>query len=303
LIDIFGEIKRVLKDEGTAWVNIGDTYASTGQCVEPKSLCGIPERLALAMTDRLGYIRRNTIIWHKSNVLPSSVKDRFTVDFEYVYFFSKNPIYYFEQQLEDAIIGYRSTSFIPDSYKDSVSPAPTSATNASSKNRTDTLVTKRNKRCVWNINTKPFKEAHFAVFPEELVQTPVLACVPEHICNKCGKAREKVYDNSERHNTRPGKNVLTGKSGTCDNPNYSLHKSDLSKYRQQLVYKSIEYTDCGCGAGFHPGIVLDPFMGSGTTALVALKLNRNFVGIELNPEYIKIAENRIRSEREKQSLF
>jgi len=128
LIQIFSEVKRVLKDTGTCWVNIGDSYASSGgasrhfgysdpkypngrsgtfaeptaypQSVLPKSLCGIPERFAIAMTDKLQFIRRNTIIWHKKNSMPSSVKDRFTVDFEYLYFFSKQGKYYFEQQFE-----------------------------------------------------------------------------------------------------------------------------------------------------------------------------------------------------------
>ena len=175
LCDIFEETKRVLKDEGTLWVNLGDTYDKN------KSLLGIPFRFAIEMISR-GWILRNTLIWHKNNVMPSSVKDRFTVDFEYLFFFSKQQKYYFEQQKE---------------------------------------VNGRNKRTTFFVNPKPYSESHFAVYPEELIETPIKAGCPEN------------------------------------------------------------------------GTVLDMFMGSGTTALVALKNNRNYVGIELNPEYIKIAEKRL----------
>jgi len=205
LCDIFEETKRVLKDTGTLWIVIGDSYyhnrtkdneiqsinknqksghpinIEKQKGIKPKSLVGIPFRFAIEMINR-GWILRNTLIWYKNNVMPSSVKDRFTVDFEYLFFFSKQGKYYFEQQKEE---------------------------------------NGRNKRTVWNVNTKPFKEAHFAVFPEALIETPILAgCPPK-------------------------------------------------------------------------GIVLDMFMGSGTTATVALKNNRSYIGIELNSEYIKIAEKRL----------
>src|SRR6476469_2031108 len=94
LIEIFYHVKRVIKDTGSIFVNIGDSYN------ENKSLVGIPERFALAMTDQLGLIRRNTIIWHKPNPMPSSIKDRFTIDFEYLYFFTKSKNYHFETQYE-----------------------------------------------------------------------------------------------------------------------------------------------------------------------------------------------------------
>lgn len=128
LCDIFDEVKRVLKKDGTCWVNMGDSYASSGgasrhfgyqdpkykngrcgnyiepsafkQSVQPKSLCLIPQRFAIEMVNR-GWILRNTLIWHKPNCMPSSAKDRFTVDFEYVYFFVKNKKYWFEQQFKE----------------------------------------------------------------------------------------------------------------------------------------------------------------------------------------------------------
>ena len=258
LCDIFDEVKRVLKKEGTCWVNLGDTYSGNSSYskngrqgygndkianmkeyldpklparkrgreqvnmdnIKSKSLCQIPSRFAIEMTNR-GWILRNEIIWHKPNCMPSTVKDRFTVDFEKIFFFSKSKKYYFETQMEEALVGYKGTDFIPNSDKDKKSIKKTNATGASFNNRTDELQTKRNKRTVWTITTKPFREAHFAVFPPELVETPIKA---------------------------------------------------------------------GCPDG---GIVLDLFFGAGTTGLVAKQLGKNYLGIELNPEYIKIAEQRL----------
>ena len=238
LCDIFDEIKRVLKKTGTCWVNIGDTYGGSGNngnYKDPKdingrtgqskainknaiakSLCQIPSRFAIQMCNR-GWILRNEIIWHKSNAMPSSVKDRFTVDFEKLFFFTKSKKYYFETQYEPVInhsdAWYRHKLRQNKNYKlkkpyQHNFPIPK-------------YPNKKNKRTVWNINTKPFKEAHFAVFPEKLCETPINAGCPKD------------------------------------------------------------------------GIVLDPFSGAGTTSVVAKKQGKSFIGIELNKEYIEIAQKRI----------
>lgn len=248
LIKIFDECKRVIKKEGTCWVVLGDTYAGTGhkgdykdpknengrngqeialnnkvKGISSKSLCMIPERFAIKMIDN-GWILRNKIIWHKRNCMPSSAKDRFTIDYEYIYFFTKSQKYYFKTQYE------------PNQGNESgwtKQRMKTGKNNTFYKNKEmikKYIFTKSNylinplgriKRCVWTINPKPFPDTHFAVFPEELV-------------------------------------------------------------RQCL--------DAGCPEN---GVILDCFMGSGTTALVALKNNRQFIGIELNPDYINIANKRI----------
>lgn len=216
LIEIFREVKRVTK--GTIWVNIGDTY--NGE----KSLCGIPERFAIKMTDELGLIRRNTIIWHKRNCMPSSAKDRFTIDFEYVYMFAKKLRYYFETQYEplnwDTEDRYRRSVFggkkniMSMEQKERLSIRPPMG-------KLEINPLGRIKRCVWTVSTKPFSGAHFAVFPPQLIEPMIKSSCPIN------------------------------------------------------------------------GIVLDPFIGSGTVALVALQQFKNFIGIEINPEYIKIAQNRI----------
>jgi len=266
LISIFDEAKRVLRKDGTCWVNISDTYSGSnngsndyrslnktsrktfelkykGQkagktTVPSKSLLGIPFRFALAMMDR-GWILRNTLIWHKPNCMPSSVKDRFTIDFEYLFFFVKSKRYWFEQQFEKLQSNDYDIERMKNGrreYKGKWSGNKQAENYGSPRARTQRQSWNnksiqsafvaggkkgRNKRCVWKIPTKPFKESHFAVYPEKLIETPIQA---------------------------------------------------------------------GCPKG---GTVLDMFMGSGTTGVVAKKLGRNYVGIELNSKYIAIANKRL----------
>jgi len=263
LCNIFDEVKRVLRDDGTCWVNLGDTYSNSagsfdkkdygginqgfrrkvGRGSQPnypdKSLCMIPMRFAIEMVNR-GWILRNTIIWHKRNCMPSSASDRFTVDFEYLFFFSKKKKYYFETQREPHQLNSFSRmkrGFTENSSFD--------YTKRKLKNKIDSNLQYskhshgpldyhpdgRNKRTVWTINPKPFKEAHFAVYPEELCETPIKA---------------------------------------------------------------------GCPVG---GIVLDPFFGAGTTGVVALKQSKKFLGIELNKEYIEIAKARLKPFLEQRKLI
>lgn len=215
LCDIFDEVKRVLKDDGTCWVNIGDTYHN-------KNLCLIPFCFALEMSNR-GWIVRNVIIWQKPNATPQSAKDRFTVDFEYLLFFSKNKKYYFEQQFEpfqNSTLqrGKRKFSENKSHFYQGYGRLQQQKFHQKVLNES---LPGRNMRTVWNIPTKSYHGAHFAVFPPDLIEIPVKSGCPKD------------------------------------------------------------------------GIVLDPFIGSGTTAIVANKLNRRWLGIELNSEYIKLAEHRI----------
>jgi len=243
LCDVFDEVKRVLKPTGTCWVNLGDSYSRSTkggnqgmyagehpnygpptkvESLPPKCLVQIPSRFALEMTDGRGWILRNEIIWHKPNCMPENVTDRFTRDFERVFLFSKSTNYYFEPQIEKAKVGYRGTSFIPNTPHDKDSKSPTAATSASPNNRSDEWITERNTRTVWRIATTRFDKAHFATYPEQLCKIPIKA---------------------------------------------------------------------GCPVN---GIVLDPFAGSGTTLLAAKKLGRRYVGIELNPEYCRMIEQRLK---------
>jgi len=145
----------------------------------------------------------------------------------------------------------------------------------------------RNKRCVWIIPTQPFPEAHFAVYPEGLIEIPIKAGCPEFVCKKCGKARVKIYENHRRE-TRPG--------------NYSKYTDDCyvnSKrpegLKKRIINNPVEigYSNCGCNVGFESGIVLDPFIGTGTTAKVAIKQRKRFIGIDIKKEYIEMSKRGI----------
>jgi len=316
LLEIFDEIKRVLKKDGTCWVNLGDSYSGSWgnrshkpetkhlnkfnvmpadiapltanvDNIPPKSLCLIPYRFAIGMVER-GWICRNIIIRKKPNCMPSSANDRFTVDFEPVFFFSKSRKYWFEQQFEEHLCNekYQHGTFGNKSL-------------ATSKNiKIELNPQGRNKRCVWTIPTQPFAEAHFAVFPEALVEPMIKAGCPEFVCKKCGKAREKILERQ-----RPPEECYTKSnlpddglihSGQRRNGVFRGSGQKVQNWLNEHPPKEIGYTDCNCNAGFEGGIVLDPFCGSGTTLRVAEKLNRRWIGIDLKPEYKEMSEKRLK---------
>lgn len=250
LVNVFHEVYRVLKPDGTLWINIGDSYAGSmkgaaqfpdnamnykqgtnrgtlgkatlvKQCTgcKPKDLIGIPWMLAFALrTD--GWYLRQDIIWNKPSVMPESVRDRCTKSHEYIFLLSKHRKYYFNAE---AIAEPAST------YNEIVRDrSTTKLNNTPGRSKMGGLVRNdyhtRNKRSVWTVATQPLREAHFATYPEKLI---------------------------------------------------------------------VDCIKAGCPEG---GIVLDPFMGSGTTGVVARKLNRNYIGFELNPDYAHLAQRRIDKE-------
>lgn len=207
LINIFEKAKDILSDTGTCWVNLGDTYVSKGatrhigwsdpknkkvgakkhlepsglkQVAKEKSLAGIPDRFKIAMIDN-GWICRNDIIWYKRNAMPSSVKDRFTVDYERIFFFTKNKKYYFKQQLEPYTEkmnrwgGEKKLKSIDEKIDE------TGKANSNSLTRVrDMRPNKKGKnmRCVWDIPTKSSNIKHFAMFPDTLVERMINAGCP-----------------------------------------------------------------------------------------------------------------------------
>lgn len=176
LVGIFDEVKRVLKKTGTCWVNLGDTYG--GMTKTDKSLAQIPSRFAIAMTDA-GWILRNEIIWWKRNCMPSSAKDRFTVDYEKLFFFVKSKKYYFEQQLEPvAECSIKRAEYGWNCDRANNGVAGPQGIHVEKMGTRFVRSSGRNKRCVWDITTRPYKGAHFAVFPPELVETPIKAGCP-----------------------------------------------------------------------------------------------------------------------------
>ena len=149
----------------------------------------------------------------------------------------------------------------------------------------------KNPGDVFTIPTCPMPEAHFAVFPEKLCEKPIKAGCPESVCKKCGKVKEKIIEKGLSL-WEKNKNIKVA-GDPMKNDNYKRSGPEYKKNKEENPDKFIGYTDCGCNAGFQPGIVLDPFSGSGTTLFVAKELQRKYIGIELNPEYIKIAERRL----------
>jgi DNA modification methylase len=143
----------------------------------------------------------------------------------------------------------------------------------------------RNKRCVWQIPSRPFMDAHFAVFPPALVETPIRAGCPASVCKGCDKPRFPIYK------TKAKQHSIGATSGT-----YWKTRNFSGDNTVRNLSAKVGYTDCGCEAGWKPGLVLDPFMGSGTTAVVARGLGRSFLGIEINRDYIALAEQRLTSQ-------
>jgi len=153
----------------------------------------------------------------------------------------------------------------------------------------------RNKRTVWAINPKPFKEAHFAVYPEELCETPIKAGCPEFVCVECKKPREVIFEPSEEYK-KLLRNQGKGWSSERRKEAIKIGNALAEGTRHDITadYRRAGYTDCGCNVGFTGGSVLDMFFGSGTTGIVALKQNKKFIGIELSQEYIEIAKKRLK---------
>lgn len=267
LVEIFREVHRVLRADGTLWVNIGDSYAGSGKgrvangtyCnqkpsksgsyegtrkghlyktiangCKPKDLIGVPWLLAFALRADGWYLRQD-IIWHKPNCMPESVKDRCTKSHEYLFLLTKSRKYYFDSMsIREPVTsakGNARTFRGGGSYTRNRAYNNSTTVNRESHGNIENQTKSRNKRDVWSISTKGFSGAHFAVFPEKLVEPCILAGCP---------------------------------------------------------------TD---------GVVLDPFAGSGTTGVVAKRLHRRFIGIEINPDYQKMAIARITTIRDKSDKF
>jgi len=242
LVEVFREVKRVLRDDGTLWLNLGDSYSGSGKGpagnlgkthneremththvsgkvpngLKPKDLIGIPWMVAIALRNDGWYLRQD-IIWHKPNPMPESVTDRCTKSHEYIFLLSKSKTYYYDAESikEPVKQDWGTRDRTNGKYHNA-------GTGLNPHTGLQKSYEKANKRSVWSVTTKPFHGAHFATFPPDLIEPCVIAGSPEG------------------------------------------------------------------------GIVLDPFFGSGTTGLVAMKNNRKYLGCELNSKYISIANERLK---------
>lgn len=307
LVAVFREVRRVLKHDGVCWLNIGDTYAGGGRGghteeilsthwqpdypvsrippgFKSKDLMMIPSRTAIALQED-GWYLRSDVIWSKGNAMPESVKDRPTKAHEHIFLLAKSEHYYYDA---DAIREPHTTkSNIRDRGGESTWTANALLSPIGEGLREWNHPLGRNRRSVWTVNTQPFPEAHFAVMPPKLVEPCILAGSSPMACEHCGAAWTRVVERTPmviRNGPKSGgygSRTTDGLSGTMIAPAGS---------------KTIGWQPtCTCSNNTGSGkcIVLDPFMGAATVALVALQHNRQYIGIELNQDYIAIAQKRI----------
>jgi len=280
---VFREIARVLKPSGSLWLNLGDSYSRHSKYGAPeKSLLLAPERLLLRLSAD-GWIVRNKAVWAKANPMPTSVSDRLNTTYDNVYFLVRSPRYFFDLdsiRVPHVSTGARRASSAPSSPPSWAGPlAGTQGglRRARPKGQPGHYLGK-NPGDVWRLPTQPYRGAHFATFPEKLVELPLLAGCPERICLVCGipwRARSQVVGPHQR---------TAGRSGL------------IRRYphRWQTVRKPGDLIpQCKCEGPWKPGLVLDPFFGTGTVAVVAKRLARDWLGIELNPDYARLAQERI----------
>lgn len=329
MVEVFAEVKRVLKPEGSLWLNLGDCYKN-------KQLCGMPWRVALALQADGWYLRED-IIWHKPNPMPESIKDRCTKAHEYIFHLTRNPTYYhdqeaikedcFESNAERPRMGQGSNTQYSQKrgeHKNLMRDNPHTChkkrrpskkrgefngkTNAlKGREAFRAVKEKRNKRSVWTVPVYAYAEAHFATYPPDLIRPCILAGCPEFVCSKCGKARTRIIKKSGGTTGRSwvdhSEDMTKGMSQYDENNHKGGLGAEDAKKGNPYKVEMLGWTDCGCGAEFKPGIVIDPFGGAFTTALVSYRLRRDYLVIELNPEYINIGKKRLKKEKDKYGLF
>ena len=289
MVAVFREVRRVLRSDGTLWLNVGDSYnANQGSgCFDtngdgggkkrfthtpkmntglaPKQLLMMPARLALALQAD-GWWLRSDIIWAKPNPMPESVTDRPTSAHEHVFLLSKSARYFYDADAvrDEAEYGRRNWS------------------------------AGRNCRNVWTIATEAFPQSHYATMPTELAERCIKAGTSERgCCAKCGAPWVRQTERNVAFTSGSGRagNVPAGK--------YLGAEQALSGSYDIRMGPSVSSTttgwapSCTCEAPTRPCTVLDPFAGAGTTCLVADRLQRHSIGIELNPAYCTMARNRI----------
>ena len=360
IVEVFREVKRVLRDDGTLWLNLGDSYwanrAENGEMgglgktakagreqqgragcgihpeIKSKDMIGIPWMVAFALRAD-GWYLRSDIIWSKPNPMPESVTDRPTKAHEYVFLLTKSAKYFYDA---DAIREPHQSDALERTLnpKHKYGKAPDSFGNGETAHQgMGANPAGRNRRTVWEIATQPTPEAHFATFPEALVEPCIKAGTSEYgCCPACGAPWKRIVEKGEPledqkkacgADSEGGYNgiswkhekLLHGKTGHFhekENKQDALGKATYTgfnaRYKQQNasdvkrrildgMKERISSWQPGCKCENNnpvPCVVLDPFGGSGTVAKVARDLKRDAILIELNPAYISIAKERLR---------
>jgi DNA modification methylase len=337
LVQVFREVKRVLRDDATCWINLGDSYNSgtaapskasaaadvggwtsrSGDAagsrridwpgLKPKDLCGIPWRVAFALQAD-GWYLRSDIIWSKPNPMPESVTDRPTKAHEYLFLLTKSARYYYDAEaIKDAASWTRENN--PDWQTQRAATNSRKGGPSGNRNGSDGGFTAwsaeqgRNKRSVWHIATQAFAGAHFATFPEALIEPCILAGTSEKgQCPACGSPWVRVVDAGESswerrkadgHAMRAGNTEAKApqrQGSLSDAADRAAGGFGVPRQAQTIGWQP----SCACPVAEPvPQLVLDPFTGSGTTGAVAIRHQRSFVGCELNPAYLELARRRI----------
>jgi len=260
------QVKRLLKPTGAFWLNIGDTFSRTeSEGAANKSLLLAPERLAVTLAAD-GWILRNKVVWAKSNPMPTSVRDRLSCTHEVIYFLVRGKRYYFDldairvPHLGRELRPVKATTAwsVPDAWRGPSSGRHNGLVDLKRQGLAGHPLGK-NPGDVWPLATAGYRGQHHAVFPERLVEKPLLATCPEKVCSRCGT---------------PWTRTTAMKLGAA-------------------AVTSALAPQCECRADSQPGLVLDPFMGSGTVAAVAARLGRRWLGVELNPAFADLVTQRL----------
>ena len=296
LVDVFREVHRVLKNDGTVWLNLGDTYMNKStEGLKTKDLIGVPWRVALALQED-GWWLRQDIIWHKPNPMPESVRDRCTKAHEYIFLLTKSKKYFYDNEAikEPVKQDWGTRNRKNGKYHNEGSGLqPHSGLEKS--------YTTKNKRSVWSVPPKPFKGAHFATFPPKLIEPCILAGTSEKgHCSKCGlrwiknikRGGQEHIDETESETQ--GRMKSSGVKATDTQRRKKMSGASHAKWRAENPDVLLGWIpSCDCDAECDADVVLDPFMGSGTTAIVARQHGRRFIGIDLNKDYLALANGRI----------
>ena len=322
LVEVFREVRRVLRDDGTLWLNLGDSYAGSGKgrnsdgtrtdftglsgasggCIEgiqpihkhiyglkPKDLVGIPWRVAFALQAD-GWWLRQDIIWAKPNPMPESVTDRCTKSHEYIFLLTKSAKYFYDNEaVKENSLHVGVTHRAANKGK-----AHSGEVGLDTRPKVDwTTPETRNKRSVWTVTTKPFKGAHFATFPPDLIEPCVLAGTSHFgACAECKTPYQRLVEKGDVPKRKTRDNLL------------GVYPGRKTTTRLNTVDMAVIPTAttgwgkmCNCTTdAVEPCVVLDPFSGAGTTGVVAIKHSRCYIGTELNPDYLEISRKRIQAE-------
>lgn len=322
LVEVFRAVRRVLREDGTLWLNIGDSYSGSTMTggntginqqggesgfklkrqfdrpqmqtgLKNKDLCLIPWRLALALQAD-GWYLRSVICWHKRSPMPESCRDRPTSAWEPIFLLAKSERYYYDAEaVKEKSVSTGGAAFGKVSAEDEARAA---GQGVRRYERPDYREIGRNMRNVWTLSSEPYKGAHFATFPTEIPRRAILAGTSERgCCPACGagwvRKTEAWYENPGNRSTNGAKSIER-QNMPIDGAGFDVR---LERRSRTIGWEP----GCACDAGEPvPCVVLDPFLGSGTTVAVARELGRHGVGCELNPQYAEMARERIaRAER------